>query len=67
MIGDGEEHICNGCYAIIATHEPEAYQIGTFYYHSKAHEDMHNFRNWNTFLKVEGQHARDEFRERVSS
>lgn len=36
MIADAKEHICSGCYEVIASHDPEAYQQGTFYYHSKA-------------------------------
>ncbi len=57
MIGDAKEHICSGCYEVIATHDPEAYQQGTFYYHSKAHEDRHVSRTWNAFLKAEGGHS----------
>ena len=63
MIGDAQEHICSGCYAVIASHEPEAYQRGTFYYHSKAHEHWHISRNGNAFLKAEGEHSREVFRE----
>ena len=63
MIGDAKEHICSGCYEVIASHEPEAYQRGTFYYHSKAHEDRHVSRNWNAFLKAEEEHSRGVFRE----
>jgi hypothetical protein len=63
MVGDAKEHICSGCFEIIASHDPEAYQQGAFYYHSKAHEDMHASRNWNDFLKAEGKHSRRAFRE----
>jgi len=41
MIGDSKEHVCAGRYEVIATHDPEAYQQGQFFYHSKAHEDRH--------------------------
>ena len=63
MIGDGKEHICSGCREIIAPAEPEAYQDGDFYYHSKAHEDMHASRNWDVFLKAEHQNSHKMFRE----
>ena len=63
MIGDAKEHVCSGCYEIIASHDPEAYQQGEFYYHSKSHEDRHASRNWNTFLKTEGEHSREMFRD----
>jgi uncharacterized protein (DUF169 family) len=63
MVGDAKEHICSGCYEIIAPHEPEAYQEGAFYYHSKAYEDMHVSRNWNDFLKVESENSHKVFRE----
>jgi hypothetical protein len=58
MIGDAKEHVCSGCYEVIATHDPEAYQQGSFYYHSKAHEDRHVSRNWNAFRKAEGENSR---------
>jgi hypothetical protein len=57
MIGDAKEHICSGCYEVIATHDPEAYQQGTFYYHSKAHEEMHMSRNWNAFPRSDTRRA----------
>src|ERR1700730_2454553 len=41
MIRDGQEHICSGCYGIIAPHDPEAYQVDNFYFHSRSHENMH--------------------------
>jgi hypothetical protein len=63
MIADAKEHICCGCYEVIASHDPEAYQQGTFYYHSKAPEDRPVSRNWNAFLKAEGEHSREVFRE----
>ena len=55
MIGDGQEHVCSGCYEIIATHDPEAFQRGKYYYHSAAHEDMHASRSRNRFLSANGQ------------
>ena len=63
MVGDAKEHICSGCYGVIAPHEPEAYQEGAFYYHSKAHEDMHVSRSWNVFLRAERENSRKVFRE----
>ena len=63
MIGDAKEHICSGCYQVIASHDPEAYQQGTYYYHSKSHEDRHASRNWNVFLEAEGRHSRELIRE----
>ncbi|MBZ5642085.1 MAG: hypothetical protein LAO19_04945 [Acidobacteriia bacterium] len=63
MVGDAKVHICSGCNEIIAPYDPEAYQEGTFYYHSKAHEDMHASRDWNDFLKAEGKHSRRMVRE----
>ncbi len=63
MIADAKEHICSGCYEVIASHDPEAYQRGIFYYHSKPHEDRHVSRNWNAFLKAEGELSRGVFRE----
>jgi hypothetical protein len=54
MIGDGKEHVCSGCYEIIATHDPEAYQSGKFYYHSSAHETMHSSRSRNRLLSSQG-------------
>jgi hypothetical protein len=63
MIGDGQEHTCSGCYEIIATYDPEAYQRGKYYYHSKGHENLHVSRNSNAFLKAEGQHSREVSRE----
>ncbi len=55
MIGDGQEHVCSGCYEIIATHDPEAYQQGKYYYHSGAHEEMHAARNRIAFAGRKGQ------------
>jgi len=63
MVEDAKEHICSGCYEVIASHDPEAYQHGAFYYHSKAHEDRHVSRNWNAFLKSEAEHSREVIRE----
>ena len=63
MVGDGKEHICSGCHEVIATHEPEAYQRGAFYYHSKAHEGRHASRNGNAFHKLESGHSLEGFRE----
>jgi hypothetical protein len=57
MIGDAKEHICSGCYQVIASHDPEAYQEGIFYYHSKAHEDMHVSRK--VFQKPERKDSRE--------
>ena len=54
MIGDGKEHVCSGCYEIIATHDPEAYQSGKYYYHSGAHETMHASRSRNGVLSSQG-------------
>jgi hypothetical protein len=59
MIGDGREHVCSGCYEIIATHDPEAFQRGSFYYHSGAHEDMHAARSRNRFLSSNGQQPQE--------
>lgn len=58
MVRDAQEHVCSGCHGIIATHDPEAYQRGTFYYHSGAHEQMHVVRNRNGFLGANGNQAR---------
>ena len=55
MINDGQEHICHGCFEIIAAHEPEAYQRGKFYYHSEAHEDMHVHRPRIIFVEGEAE------------
>jgi hypothetical protein len=63
MIGDAKEHICSGCYQVIAPHDPEAYQLGSFFYHSKAHEDRHVSRDWNAFLRSEAENTRATFRE----
>jgi hypothetical protein len=63
MIGDAKEHVCSGCYQVIAPHDPEAYQQGRFFYHCKAHEDRHVSRDWNAFLKSEGENSRAAFRE----
>jgi hypothetical protein len=52
MIGDGKEHVCSGCYEIIATHDPEAYQSGAFYYHSNGHEEMHASRSRGGFVRA---------------
>jgi hypothetical protein len=65
MIGDAKEHVCSGCYEIIAPHDPEAYQEGTFYYHSRAHKDKHVFPNWNASLETEGEHSREVVLERM--
>jgi hypothetical protein len=63
MIGDAIEHICSGCYEVIASHDPEAYQRGTFYYHSKSHEDRHVSRNAKALLNAEVEHSQEVFRE----
>jgi hypothetical protein len=63
MVGDAKEHICSGCYEVIASHDPEAYQRGTFHYHSKAHENWHVFRNGDVFLKAEQEHSQEVFQE----
>ena len=63
MIGDAKEHVCSGCYQVIAPHDPEAYQLGSFFYHSKAHEDRHVSRDWNAFLKSEAENTRAALRE----
>jgi hypothetical protein len=67
MIGDAKEHICSGCYQVIAPHDPEAYQQGDFFYHSKAHEDKHVAREWNVFLKSEAENSRAVLRELTTS
>ena len=67
VIGDAKEHVCSGCYQVIAPHDTEAYQQGNFFYHSKAHEDKHVSRDWNAFLKSEGENSRVAFRELTSS
>ena len=41
MCGDAKERVCAGCYEVIAPHDPETYQQGECFYHSKAHEDRH--------------------------
>jgi hypothetical protein len=63
MIGDGQEHSCNGCHGIISPHDPEAYQLDSFYSHSRSHENMYVSRIGKAFRKVEGQHAHEVFRE----
>jgi hypothetical protein len=63
MIGDGKEHVCSGCYEIIATHDPEAFQRGNFYYHSAAHEDRHAARSRNRFPSANGQQAQEALAE----
>ena len=61
MIGDAIEHVCSGCYEVIASHDPEAYQRGTFYYHSKAHEGWHHSRTGDIVPKAEGEHSREVY------
>lgn len=67
MIGDAKEHVCSGCYQVIAPQDPEAYQQGDYFYHSKAHEDKHVSRAWRAFLKSEAENSRAVLRELVSS
>jgi hypothetical protein len=58
MIQDGREHVCSGCFQIIATHDPQAYQKGDFFYHSESHEDIHARRNWDAYLNGQRQETR---------
>ena len=55
MVQDAKEHICSGCYEVIASHDPEAYQKGAFYYHSEAHEAWHASRRSSVGAKADAQ------------
>jgi hypothetical protein len=55
MSGDSKERVCAGCYEVIAPHDPEAYEQGDFFYHSKAHEDRHLSTVGIVFSRSKGQ------------
>jgi hypothetical protein len=61
MIRDGKEHICSGCFQVIASHDPEAYRRGEFYYHSAYHEVMHRSREQRPRIDERQERSQEEF------
>ncbi len=61
MIEDGFEHICNGCFTIIAPCDPRAYRKGAQFFHSLGCEDKMQERSYAHYLKSLKRDARQRF------
>jgi hypothetical protein len=61
MIGDGCEHICNGCFTIIALRDPQAYRKGAQFFHSLGCEEQMQERSYTLYLKSLTRDVRQRF------
>jgi hypothetical protein len=61
MIEDGFEHICDGCFTIIAPCDPHAYRKGAQFFHSLGCEERMQERSYALYLKSLTWDARQRF------
>jgi hypothetical protein len=59
-MNDGKERFCNGCFTLIAPSDPEAFSVGSQWFHSGNCRQKMLDRNYEIYLKQLNREARKE-------